>query len=300
MLVREPSFWKGDVIMAAQLVPDPTIHRRQLRNQLRSARNQAGRTPEEASAALGWSVSELISVEDDATATDVERLRALLASYEVPAERVSELIRPVEAGPWARWKGVVSPEFYTYLSYEAATSTMRNFESDLVPGLLQIPQYAAALLTSMVPQDVNDALVDLRMQRQETALRTRRPELHFIVDENVIRRQVGGPGVMRQQIQHLLELAEEPNITLGIVPFDQGAYPKMGTAYALFEFSADQDQDVLYIETPLGEKIIMENSPRDDESVTPMSFLKHFRDVERMAAPAAARALLHNALKSFS
>jgi hypothetical protein len=131
--------------------------------------------------------------------------------------------------------------------------------------------------------DRSDSLVDLRMQRQELLTRAEPPSLHFILDEAVIRREIGGKAVTRRQLKQLVELAQLPNVTIRIVPFSHGMYPRMRGPYIHFEFPDPVDEDILYLETPDYETIIREGSADPQELVNPIRFLEIFWQLEQVA-----------------
>jgi len=287
--------------------PDPTIHRRRLRSELRKAREAAGKTQRETALAMDWSMSKLIRIETGDVRVSTNDLRAMLNYYGVPEDRVSTLVEVAKAAReparWARYRDVASPEYLAFLGYESSASVIRNFEPIWVPGLLQTEEYARAVITpslpSMPPQQV-DSLVDLRVERQEVLVRPSSPELHFIIDESVIHHLVGGKDVMRRQLQQLKELATQPHISLRIVTFDQGVYPRMRIPYVIFEFEAPEDEDVLYIENATDELVIKENSPVDAESSGPVEYLQSFWRLEQLAHREDTAGILDDALARLS
>jgi transcriptional regulator with XRE-family HTH domain len=293
--------------------PDPTIHRRRLRNELRRAREAADKSQREVATAMDWSISKVIRIETSAVNISTNDLRALLNFYNVDAERIETLVGVAkaarEAPKWSLYRDVASPEYISFLGYESSAAIIRNFEPLLVPGLLQTEEYAREVLNAMeepVKRGENtletriDALVDLRMQRQELLSRESPPELHFIMDEAVIRRMVGGPDLMRGQLRRLRELAEAPNITMRIVPFSYGIYERLRVPYVLFEFAEAEDEDVLYVENPLGELIIRENSPEERERVTPVNYLGFFWNIEQIAPRQRTPEILDDAIRQLT
>src|SRR5574341_251305 len=203
--------------------PDPMVHRRRLRSELRRVREAAGFTQRDVARAMDWSLSKLIRIETGAVSITTNDLRALLTHYGInEPERVEGLIEVARASRerswWSGYREVASQDYVTFLGYESSASVIRNFEPLLVPGLLQTEEYAREVIRAIQGEDHVDALVDLRMYRQQTLLeRDEPPSTHFILDEAVIRRSVGGPDVMRRQLRHLAQLAERPNITVRVV-----------------------------------------------------------------------------------
>jgi transcriptional regulator with XRE-family HTH domain len=269
--------------------PDPTVHRRRLRNELRKAREAAGKTQRDVAAAMDWSQSKLIRIETGAVNISTNDLRALLAHYEVDPARINSLVELARAARevprWNIYRDVASPEYIAFCGYESSASVIRNFEPLLVPGLLQTEEYAREIIRVVEVNQPNrvDALVDLRMQRQEIVTKDDPPELHFIMDEAVIRRMVGGYNVARRQLKHLLEVNEYPNVTMRVMPFRHGMYPKLRVPYVLFEFPEPEDEDVLYLENPLGADIIRENSPEERDQIGPVNYLGAFWQLEQIA-----------------
>jgi transcriptional regulator with XRE-family HTH domain len=280
--------------------PDPTIHRRRLRSELRKAREAAGKTQRETALAMDWSMSKLIRIETGDVRISTNDLRAMLAYYEVGTDRITALVEVAKAAReqprWARYKDVATPEYLAFLGYESSATIIRNFEPTVVPGLLQTEEYAREVLTAMEPAARVDSLVDLRIERQEILVRQPAPDLHFIIDESVIRHLVGGSEVMRRQLVQLRELAAEPHIHLRILSFDKGIYPRMRIPYVIFEFDAPEDEDVLYIENATGELVIKENAPVEAESNGPVDYLQSFWRLEQLAHREDAFGLLEHAL----
>lgn len=284
--------------------PDPTIHRRRLRSELRKAREAARKTQRETAQAMDWSMSKLIRIETGDVRVSTNDLRALLGYYDVPADRVTHLVEVARAAReparWSRYRDVASPEFLAFLGYESSAAIIRNFEPILVPGLLQTEEYAREVIAAVdEPQHV-DSLVDLRIERQELLVRTPPAEVHFIIDESVIRRVIGSPDVMRRQLLQLKELAEQPHIILRIARFELGMYPKLRTAYVIFEFDAPEDEDVLFIEYPTGDQIIRENSPSEGDKNDPVEYLQAFWRLEQQAHREETAAILDHALSQLS
>ncbi|MFI7327333.1 Scr1 family TA system antitoxin-like transcriptional regulator [Streptomyces rubiginosohelvolus] len=119
----------------------------------------------------------------------------------------------------------------TFIAYSARAAVIRQYASHVVPGLLQTPEYARALLS--VGHTLRDAehleeRLAARLDRQVRLTGPDRPELWIILDEAVLRRPVGGAAVMRGQLEKLLRMAEEPNVTIQVLPFNQGAHGSLG------------------------------------------------------------------------
>jgi transcriptional regulator with XRE-family HTH domain len=299
--------------MAAELTGDPALFRRRLRSELRKAREALTMSQKDVAQAMDWSLSKLIRIETGAVTIATNDLRALLGHYGINDKRkVEDLVETARRSRersawWGQFKDVASPQLLAMCGYESSAKVIRTFEPLLVPGLLQTEEYATHLLTFLRgPKDPRriQGLVDLRLERQEALLDERsKRKLHFILDEAAIRRVVGGPAVMRRQLLRLKELTAHPNVSIGIVPFKHGMYRSLRVPYVVFEFDDPQDETILYLENPQGEDVVFEENvaPDEEEGVpTPAIYLEVFWELEQVAVPDMAPAMLDDAVASLS
>lgn len=281
-------------------VQDAAVQRRRLRGELRRARNAAGYTQSDVALAMDWSPSKLTRIEAGKVGISTTDLRALLDHYGVkdPAEvrRLTEIARSSrsEQAWWTEYRGLISPEFLDYLSYENAASTIYYYEPTLIPGLLQEESYTRAVLQELsasTPERV-DKLVELRMRRQRELLRQDNPpEMVFIMGEAALHEWVGGPETMRGQLERLREIPHQfRNATVEVVPFKAGAHPGMKGSFVILQFVNDLDDDVLFLEDFRGDMI-----SRDEQAV-----LDPARDalgrLRELAATTTLEAMIDNAL----
>lgn len=244
----------------------PTVQRRRLRTELRQRREAAGLTQDQVASKMDWSVSKLVRIEAGAVGISTNDLRALLDLYGVrDRAEVDDLLdlarRSRQRAWWAGYKGILSPSYLEFIGLEADASTIRYFHPTIVPALLQTEAYARAIISGggtriLEPAEV-DTYVEIRMTRIREALdRPAPPELVVVLDEAAIRRHVGGKGVMRQQLQHLIALAARPNVRLGVLPFAAGVHPGLYGSFALFGFTEPDADVVLYLEHAPGAMIL--------------------------------------------
>jgi transcriptional regulator with XRE-family HTH domain len=241
--------------------PRSVVKRRRLKSELRSARLEANLTQDQVAEAMEWSPSKIIRIEAGSVGVSANDMKALLELYHVAdPKRVDELLTLARV---ARERSTTyrdaSPKLTQFIDYEAAAAIIRGFQPLAVPGLLQTEEYARAVIQAVMPKTAKarvEALVKVRMSRQEVLTRPDPVELIAVIDEAVIRRQVGGEGVMRRQVKHLVEMAGRKNVTLEVVPFSVGAHPGMLGPFVIFEFPDAEADDVLYLETSRGELII--------------------------------------------
>jgi transcriptional regulator with XRE-family HTH domain len=250
--------------------PNPLVPRRRLRAEIRNLRQEVGLTQDQVAEAMDWSLSKVIRIEAGSVGISTNDLKALLRLYKISDPgRVEDLVSLArlarERSWWSTHKDILSPQLIQFIEYEAAASVNRGFQPTLVPGLLQTEEYARAIISELgspsTPERL-DSIVSVRMKRQELLDRADPPTLHFILDEAVIRRVVGGQSVMRRQIHQIIEMAAKPNVTVEVVPFAVGVHPGMQGPFVILEFPDPGDDDVLYLEGFRGD-VIIRDVPED-------------------------------------
>jgi transcriptional regulator with XRE-family HTH domain len=235
---------------------DPAVQRRRLRGELRNLRNEANLTQRQVAAALDWSTSKLIRIENGDQGISTTDLRALLDELNVsdPDRRaqLAEIARTARREPWSDFRDVLDAPYRRYLSFESSSSLLRNYEPQLVPGLLQTEEYARVVLSETYERDKKniDRIWEARQRRQELHDRDDPPKMFFIIDETVVRREVGGRGVMRRQVERLKDWSGQPHISLRVLPFAAGAHPGMIGPMVVLEFPDPEDNDLVYLEGP--------------------------------------------------
>jgi transcriptional regulator with XRE-family HTH domain len=247
--------------------PSPAVQRRRLRAELRRTRLEADLTQDQVAAAMDWSLSKLIRIENGSVGISTNDLRAILQYYKITdSDRIAELIAMArvarERSWWSEYREVASRPVLQVIEYEAAAIISRNFQPQVVPGLLQTEEYARAVLGQLNPQSSQeqiDSLVNIRMRRQELLDRADPPLQFFIMDEAVVRRLVGGKAVMLRQLRRLIEVSAKPNVTVEVVPFSAGFHPGTLGPFVIYEFPDAADDDTVYLENQQGEFINRDN-----------------------------------------
>jgi len=224
--------------------------------QLRRLREASGVTREGAGWEIRSSESKISRMELGRVGFKERDVADLLTLYGVTdgqeREALLKLARDANSpGWWHRYGDVLPSWFQSYLGLEAAAALIRSYEVQFVPGLLQTPEYArAVVLLGHSAADVAeiDRRVALRMQRQELLRRDRPPQLWVVVDEAALRRPIGGVEVMRGQIEALIEATRSPHIRLQIIPFAAGGHAAAGGAFTILRFGDQELPDIVYIE----------------------------------------------------
>jgi transcriptional regulator with XRE-family HTH domain len=243
----------------ATFVPEvrsPTVRRRELGALLRKLRTEKGLTVEQAAEQLMFSMSKLSRMETGHGAPSRRDIRDLCALYEVTdeAERKRMMNLAVEGRQTGWWQSYDLNQFADYVGLEADAVSVKVYQSILIPGLLQTPDYARAVNEAVIPQPDPERLeeqTEVRLRRQERL--TQDPPLRFgvILDDAALHRVIGGPAVMKAQLRHLVELSQLPNVTLQVIPFSVGAHPAMDSTFNVLEF-ADGVPGVVYVEGLVG------------------------------------------------
>ncbi len=244
----------------------PTVRRRRLGSELRQLREAQSIKLEEVADRLGLAASTLSRIETGKSPTRTAYLSTMLDLYGVddPAQRqaLTEMAREGHRKGWWRvFDDVLPTGFSVYVGLEAEGSSLRVYEPQVVHGLLQTEEYARAVMTSVrrkkTPAEI-DRLVALRMQRQEVVLRADPLQLWMILDEAVLRRPVGPPQIMHQQLEHLCTASRWPNVTLQVLAFASGVHPALNGPFAILEFPERYDHDVVYSEGISGQAYLEE------------------------------------------
>ncbi|HEY3896773.1 MAG TPA: helix-turn-helix transcriptional regulator [Pseudonocardiaceae bacterium] len=245
-----------------------TVRRRQLGAELRRLREAARTSAKEAADWAGISTSTLSKIERGSQAVKIGHVRLFAQLYGVGVPEVDTLIRLAreanQRGWFAAYGDTVPDWVRTYLDLEQDASELWAYESGLMFGLFQTPAYAEAITTAALP-DANPnelaKLVEFRTARQQRLFGDRAPNLRVVLDEAVLRRLVGGPAVMGEQLEHLIEVARLPHVSVLVQPFSAGAHPSIGSAFTLLRFAdadtaamncvyLENEQGALYLERP--------------------------------------------------
>ncbi|QKV91066.1 helix-turn-helix domain-containing protein [Streptomyces sp. NA02950] len=237
----------------------PTVGQMVLGMRLRDLREKAGISYEEAARALHVNQTTIRRMEKAEVGLKLPYVEKLLQTYGAEQEEVDAFLALAEdanrPGWWHRFRDVLPDWFSLYVSLEGSASRIRAYEPHFVPGLLQTEAYARALLRIGFPNAGEreiDRRVALRMERQELLTRPDGPHLWAVIDETVLRLGIGGPEVMRAQIDRLIEATRMPNVTLQVVPFSAGPHPGMGGPFQLFRFQIPELPDIVYAEALTG------------------------------------------------
>ncbi|MED7922863.1 helix-turn-helix transcriptional regulator [Nonomuraea sp. LP-02] len=232
----------------------PTVLRILLGTQLRRLRTEKGISREDAGYSIRASHAKISRLELGQVSFKQRDVADLLTLYGVtdPGERqqLLDLAKQANApGWWHKYGDVLPAWFEVYIGLEGAASSIRTYENQFVPGLLQTAGYARAVI-ELAHEKATRAELDRRVALRTT--RQRRLEsgltLWAVIDEAVVRRTLGGPDIMRAQIAHLLDVTAERNVTVQVMPFDRGGHAAAGGPFSILRFPERELPDVVYME----------------------------------------------------
>jgi hypothetical protein len=238
----------------------PTAVRRELGQRLRAMRTGADMTVAEAAEQVGISTSKLTKIELAQLSATRDDVLKLLDTYgEAGPEQQALLLTMVREGNRKEWwegRRTLHPKFGSYLGLESVATTLQTYHTHLVHGLLQTPDYARAMLRAARPELLEheiDQLVQFRLRRQQVLTRADPPPLTLwsVMDEAVLRRHVGGRETMHAQLQRLITASELPNVTLLVMPDEQGAHPGLDGPMSILQFETGT-RPVVYVEGQAG------------------------------------------------
>ncbi|MGY3787827.1 helix-turn-helix domain-containing protein [Streptomyces antibioticus] len=233
---------------------NPTVRRRRLGQELRRLRELKGMTAEEVAERLLVSQSKISRLENGRRSISQRDVRDLCGVYEVEDQRMvdslMEMAKDSRQQGW--WHAFGDVPYSVYIGLGTDAASLRVYDPQVVPGLLQTRQYAEALISGALPeappQDI-DKRIQVRLRRQERISTGENPlRLWAVLDEAALRRRVGNRQVMIEQLEYLLEMSQLPHITVQLIPFTMGAHPGVSGQYAILEFPDAADSSVVYIE----------------------------------------------------
>ncbi|BCY09266.1 transcriptional regulator [Actinoplanes sp. L3-i22] len=225
-----------------------TVPRRQLGRLLREYRERAGISMLDAYTFLDWSYQRLWRIETGTPGVTIRpvEIEALARFYNVPpdeAEVLRNLASAAKAeGWWQNYSGTVMKWSELFFSMEAGASMLRQFESMIIPGLLQAPAYVEAVVRADRPRvsaDKMQARIKVKQQRQRILSRSfpAPPECEFIISEAMLLGELETPGAMQQQLWHLLKANELAHVSVRVLPISVGVHPgSVAGAFTILTF----------------------------------------------------------------
>jgi transcriptional regulator with XRE-family HTH domain len=232
-------------------VRSPTVRRRELGALLRALRSEKGLTVEQVADRLLCSPSKVSRMETGHAPASPRDIRDLCDLYEVTGEPERErMMRLAHEGKKQGWWESYDLDFDTYVGLETEATELKYYQSTIVPGLLQTAAYARAMLDVNIPKltpDRIDELLEVKLTRQRLLSRELPLRLWAVFDEAALHRAVGGREVMAAQLDRLVDVSGNPNVTMQVIPYEAGAHPAMDSTFNILDF-AGPVPSVVYVE----------------------------------------------------
>jgi hypothetical protein len=243
------------------------VARERLRARLVEFRKQSGLGVDTVTERTHWSVSKLNRIETGAVSVQPVDVQALLQIYAVKdRDEIADLVDLAVVARQRRWWNAyqLDAEYRDFVAYESEASRITVYQALLIPGLLQTEAYARAITSLIVDRKPDDLrvehLIEVRMRRQSELFARMRgadpPELVALLDGAVLERSVGTPGVMRAQLDHLVDLATHDHVKLVVIPLRHGVHPGLGGVFELLEFAGSGHPDVVFVESPMKDFVV--------------------------------------------
>jgi transcriptional regulator with XRE-family HTH domain len=219
-------------------------------------RKECGLTREQVAERIGCAPVTITRIETGQSGARVGEVSLMLEVYGVTGDEREALLQVAKdarkRGWWHPYSSTMPSWFQVYVGLEEEAASIQDYQPEVVPGILQVEAYARAtyLAEAIVPsEDEINRQTTLRMERQKRLLEAdNAPEMWFVCNEAVIRRVVGGRNAMKDQLDWLVALSRQPNITIQVLPFTAGAHPGMQGGFRILSFPEPADPAVVYVE----------------------------------------------------
>ncbi|MFE5547979.1 helix-turn-helix domain-containing protein [Streptomyces sp. NPDC056534] len=233
---------------------NPTVRRRRLGQELRKLREAKNMAAEQVAERLLVSQSKISRLENGRRSISQRDVRDLCGVYEVEDERMVDSLMQMakDSRQQGWWHAFGDIPYSVYIGLETDAESLRMYEPQIIPGLLQTHAYAEAVITGALPESTPadiEKRVTVRTRRQERIRDEERPlRLWAVIDEGALHRIVGSRQLMVEQLEHLIEQSHLPHVTVQVIPFEMGAHPGISGQYSILEFPDTSDSSVVYIE----------------------------------------------------
>jgi transcriptional regulator with XRE-family HTH domain len=246
----------------------PSVRSRRLRSELVRLREEKGISTEQVAEAMEWSRARVSRIETGKVLPRSYDVRNLLDLYDVHGEereRLLQLARDArrQTGWWYSYLDVMPEGFDMFVVLESEASSIRTYEPQVIPGLLQTEAYARAVFEARESDTTEeiDRLIEVRMERQVVLTRDDPPEFWAILSEAALRARVGSDVVMRDQLGHLVAASKIPGLAIQVIPLSRGAHPAMSSGpFVVLGFSDPDDSDIVRLETLTGGAYVEDES----------------------------------------
>lgn len=248
--------------------PTPTVWRLWLASELRQLREHAGKNLDEVAELLECSRAKVSRIELAQVSVHPREVEAMLTFYGVGPEQRDQLVKQAREarrkGWWHEYRDLdqdLGLKQVAFIDNETAAASIRAYQALVIFGLLQTEQYARAVFRALRLDRSDkeiDRQVELRMKRRSLLDRAESPELWVVLDEDTLRRPIGGREVMRGQLQHLSALIDHPKIKLQVLPFQAGEHAGLDGSFTILDFPGAVQKTTIHMENSLSDQYLRE------------------------------------------
>ncbi|GAB3700507.1 helix-turn-helix domain-containing protein [Nocardiopsis oceani] len=233
----------------------PTLRLRRLAALLRQSREATGLTTAQVAAKFGWSPGKVSKMETTETkrinSVDLDKLMDLYKIVDPGQREVMQALAKDarQRGWWSKYKEVFTDK--SLPDFEAEASLIQTCQTQMVPGLLQTPEYAKALLEGgpYTHPEVIERRVEARMARRNILTKRNPARLRTVIDEAALRRVIGNTSILKGQLAHLLYMAQLDNVSVQVLPFSSGSHAALCAPFTILDFPEPLDLPIVFIET---------------------------------------------------
>jgi transcriptional regulator with XRE-family HTH domain len=253
---------------------NPTVRKRRLGAELRRLRKASGLTSTQVAERLLVSQPKISRLENGQRAISPRDVRDLCAIYGVGDEQVVDSLMRMakESGQQGWWYAYGDIPYSVYIGLETDATSIHSYEPQVIPGLLQTPAYAREVIAESIPLPTAEQAamrLKVRLRRQHRIYDPSRPlRLWVVLDESALRRVVGSPDIMREQLEHLNALGAEPHITVQVLPYTVGAHPGLSGQFSILSFADSPESRVVYLEGSTSDLYLEKRSDLQQYDVT--------------------------------
>jgi transcriptional regulator with XRE-family HTH domain len=231
----------------------PTVRSRRLGTRLGTYRQHSGLSGTELAAQVAIHQGTWSKIESGKVKVSQAVLARTVDALGIPAEAAAQLDnlrrKADEPGWWQDYGDILSEAVQMLIELEADASWIRTYEGEIIPGLLQTRDYAERIITGVSPHirvaDI-DRYLELRMRRQKRLSEGMR--LTAILGEAAIRQQIGGPGILCEQLRHIARVVRERDVTVQVVPFTADAHAALGDSFVIIQWPDETDPEAVYVD----------------------------------------------------
>lgn len=276
-----------------------TLRRKELGRLLRELRTSRGHSLDDVATELMCSTTKISRMESGSRAVSGRDVRDLCRFYGIEKQEQDRLMEIASESRQSSWWQTYDLRYGTFIDLEQSASIITEYQTVVIPGLVQTRDYASALIHAVMPklrQEELDSRVKARMERQSLLHQPNPPLFWGVIDELALQRVIGSPSIMAEQMKHLVEASRLPNVNLQIIPISAQVYPGYPFPFSLLEFEQAEMKSVVYVEGNFGDAYLerLSDVTRCKDIIDQLRASGHGTNDSRALFEAARQRFSHN------